>query len=176
MSKRKEGVSPYVWQRHTFSGTRLPRSRTVRSFLLMVPWMTLMVMAVIFYCLFQQLVMRPGRVMELNPAVHEHMQQVDLPEGQQEEGLLTRSPTAILRRLEAPDRVGVTVLLLDDGRYLSDNPAELEALADAYLSRELNLIVDKDVPYGATMEWVERLKSLQVERINLVTARAEMKE
>ncbi len=166
-----EKRNPYVWQRHTFSGARWPRSRKARSFLLMVPWITFMMMGVILFCLIQQLLMRPGRVLELNPDVHE--QSVFLPEGAQEEGLLTRSPTAVLRRIVAPDRPGVTVLLLDDGRYCSDNPSELEALANAYLSKELNLIVEQDVSYGDTMVWIERLKRHHVERINLVTAHAQ---
>ncbi len=170
MSKeRKTLITPYVWQRHSFSGARLPKSRTARSFLLMVPWMTLMVIGVIFFCLIEQLSMRPGRVLDLNA----EFQEVTLPEGRVEEGILTRFPTAILRKIDAPDRPDVTVLLLDDGRYSSDNLSELEALSNVYLGEDLNLIVDKDVSYGATMVWVERLKGLHVERINFVTAHGE---
>lgn len=154
-SPRPERPSPYVWERHSFAGKRWPRSRTVRSFLMLVPWIDLMVCAVLVFCLTRQTLVQPGRV-------------VELPTAAAEEGLLARCPTAVVRRLMAPDRPDVTVLLLDDGRYSSDNPSELEALARTRLGAELNLVVDKAVSYGETLAWVERLRACGAERINLV--------
>ncbi len=157
-------ISPYIWQRHSFSGKRLPRSRTVRSFLLIVPWITLFIIGLIFIVLTQQLMMRSGRVLEMSAA------QIDAPpEGTLEEGMLTTAPVAVLKRIVAPNRDHVTVLLLDEGRYSSDNETELIALKHTALGSELNLIVDADVSYGATIAWIERLKACKVARINLVT-------
>jgi biopolymer transport protein ExbD len=82
---------------------------------------------------------------------------------------LAQAPSAVIRTLEAPGRKDVTVLLLDEGRYCSDSPSELEALTRAYPGHELNLIVDVSISYGTVMTWIERLKACGVERINLVT-------
>lgn len=156
MKKRSTQLNPYVWQRHSFTGPTFPRNRTVRSFLLMVPWINLLMLAGMLWCFSRQTLVQPGRVAEL-------------PKGAVEEGLSVEAPTAVLRPLQAPGREGVTVLLLDDGRYCSDRPSELEALGQAYPGHELNLIVDVSVPYGKAMAWVERLKACGVERVNLVT-------
>ncbi len=162
---KSEGhISPYVWQRHSFTGKRLPRSKTIRSFLLMVPWITLFIFGIVFACFAQRLMMHPGRVLDLSS-----QQMVQVPQGALEEGMLTSAPVAILKRIVAPNRSEVTVLLLDEGRYSSDNPTELDALHQAKLGSELHLYVDAEVPYGATIEWIERLKACKVERINLVT-------
>lgn len=154
-TSKPEFPSPYVWERHSFTGKRWPRSRTARSFLMLVPWIDLMACGVLVFCLSRQTLVLPGRV-------------VELPQAPAEEGLLARSPTAVVRRLMAPDRPDVTVLLLDEGRYSSDNSSELEALTHARPGTELNLIVDKAVSYGETMAWVERLRACGAERINLV--------
>ncbi len=170
-SKHKGHISPYVWQRHSFSGKRWPHSRMKRSFLMLVPWITLMMMGILFTCLAQRLMMRSGRVLDVSSAQIEPP-----PEGVLEEGMLTTAPVAILKRIVAPNRSHVTVLLLDEGRYSSDNETELDALKHTVLGQELNLIVDGDVSYGATMAWVERLKACQVKRINLVTTPVEARE
>lgn len=154
-SPRSERPNPYVWERHSFAGKRWSRSRMVRSFLMLVPWIDLMVCAVLVFCLTRQTLVQPGRV-------------VELPAAAAEEGLLARCPTAVVRRLMAPDRPDVTVLLLDEGRYSSDNPSEMEAVTRTRLDAELNLVVDKAVSYGETLAWVERLRACGVERINLV--------
>lgn len=151
-----KGLSPYVWERHSFTGMRWPRSRTTRSFLLMVPWMTLAVMAVLLFCLLGQTIVQPGQV-------------VNLPAGATDEGVLARCPAAVVRRLVAPGREDVTVLLLEEGRYASDNPAELEALAHLSPGEELNLMIDRDISYGVALNWVERLRASGAKRINLVT-------
>ena len=156
MKAQPSNPKPYVWQRHSFTGVNFPRSKTVRSFLLMVPWINLIVLGAMMWMLSQQTIVQPGRV-----AV--------LPEGAVEEGLSAQSPAAVIRKLEAPGREGVTVLLLDDGRYCSDRPSELEALQQAHPGYELNLIVDVSIPYGIAMEWIERLKACGVAKINLVT-------
>lgn len=156
MSQQKEPVTPYVWERHSFTGKTFPKRRIVRSFLVMVPWINLMMMGLLLWCFGQKTIVQPGRV-------------VTLPKGPVEEGLSVQAPSAVIRPLEAPGRVGVTVLLLDDGRYCSDLPSELEALKRAYPGHELNLIADVTVPYGTVMQWIERLKGCGVERINLVT-------
>ncbi len=147
---------PYVWERHSFTGKRWPRNRVVRSFLLLVPWINLMAFAVLSFCLMRQTLVQPGRVLEL-------------PKGRQEDGLLLNCPAAIVKRLEAPGRTGVTVLLLDEGRYASDNPTELDALMRARPGAEVNLLVDVQVPYGEAVQWIERLKACGVARVNLVT-------
>ncbi len=146
---------PYVWERHSFAGRRWPRSRTARSFLTLMPWIDLMACGVLLFCVARQTVVQPGRV-------------VELPEAALDEGLLARCPTAILQRLIAPGREDVTVLLLDDGRYSSDKPSELEALALTHPGSELNLIVDKAVPMGDALVWVERLRACGAKRVNLV--------
>ena len=128
----------------------------MRSFLLMVPWINLGVLAGLVFCLLGQTVVQPGQV-------------VELPEGAVEEGLLARCPAAVVRRLSAPGREMVTVLLLDEGRYASDNGTALEALWRVRPGRELNLMVDAEVSYGETLAWVGRLRACGVERINLVT-------
>lgn len=147
---------PYVWKRHSFTGAKFPKRRIVRSFLMMVPWINLMVIGMLLWCVSRQTLVQPGRV-----AV--------LPKGPVEEGLSVQMPSAVIRPLKAPGREGVTVLLLDDGRYCSDVPSELAALEHAHPGHELNLIVDVAVPYGVAMTWVERLRACGVERINLVT-------
>ena len=146
---------PYIWQRHSFSGTRWPRSRSVRSFLLLVPWIDLVIAALLLFFLTRQTVVQPGRI-------------VELPEAAAEEGLLARNPTAVIRRLVAPGRSNVSVLLLDEGRYPSDNPTALEALKQVRPGTELNLIIDRDIAYGEAISWVERLRACGAERINLV--------
>lgn len=154
-TRRTPEASPYVWERHTFAGRRWPRSRTVRSFLLMVPWINLTASGLLLWCLCRQTLVQPGRV-------------IDLAEATLEEGLPARLPTAVLRRVSSPERGEVTVLLLDEGRYSSDRPTELEALARVRPGAELNLIVDQAVTYGEAMAWVERLRACGTERINLV--------
>lgn len=156
MQTPKSDHTPYVWERHSFTGRTFPKRRIVRSFLLMVPWINLMVLGMLLWCFSKQTLVQPGRV-----AV--------LPEGIAEEGLSVQAPSAVIRPLVAPGRDGVTVLLLDDGRYCSDSPSELEALKSAYPGHELNLIVDVEVSYGVAMSWIERLRACGVEHINLVT-------
>jgi hypothetical protein len=146
----------YVWQRHSFTGPFRPRSKVVRSFLLMVPWINLLALGGLLWLFSGQTLVQPGRV-------------VVLPQGVAEEGLSMQVPAAVIKPLLAPGREGVTVLLLDDGRYCSDRPSELDALAHAYPGHELNLIVDVSVPYGDTMLWIERLRACGVSRVNLVT-------
>ncbi|MBQ9694421.1 MAG: hypothetical protein IJV69_06665 [Kiritimatiellae bacterium] len=156
MSAPKSKTKPYVWERHSFTGKKYPRRRIVRSFLLMVPWINLIVLGLLLWCFSRQTLVQPGRV-------------VTLPEGPAEEGISVQAPSAVIRMLEAPGRKDVTVLLLDEGRYCSDSPSELEALKRAYPGHELNVIIDVAVPYGTAMTWIERLKACGVERINLVT-------
>lgn len=157
MSKPKaEPPSPYIWTRHSFTGKRLPQSRVLRSFLLMVPWINLMALAVLMLCVFRQTIVQPGRV-------------VELPAGTPEEGILANHPTAIVRRLIAPGRSDASVLLLDEGRYSSDRPKELAALEKARPGETLNLIVDSRLSYGEALKWVERLKACGAVRVNLVT-------
>lgn len=151
-----EAPTPYIWTRHSFTGKRLPQSRVLRSFLLMVPWINLMALAVLMYCVFRQTVVQPGWV-------------VELPVSQPAEGAFGRNPTAIVRRLVAPGRADASVLLLDEGRYSSDRPAELEALQGACPGETLNLIIDSRVSYGEALKWVERLKACGAQRVNLVT-------
>lgn len=157
LSPPKAPASPYVWQRHSFSGRRWPRSRVLRSFLLIVPWIDLALVAVLLYCLLQQTVVQPGLV-------------VALPEGESDEGLPANRPAAVVRRLMAPGREQVSVLLLEEGRYTSDNPIELEALERTRPGRALNLMVDEAVSYGEALRWVERLRRCGAEEINLVLA------
>lgn len=157
MSKSKGEVpNPYIWSRHSFTGKRLPRSRVLRSFLLMVPWINLMVLAVLVYCVFRQTIVQPGWV-------------VELPTGTPEGGAFANHPTAIVRRLIAPGRADASVLLLDEGRYSSDRPRELEALKQLEAGETLNLIIDSRVSYGEALKWVERLKACGAVRVNLVT-------
>ena len=147
----------FVWQRHSFSGRRWPRSRVVRSFLQIVPWIDLALAALLIYCLLGKTVVQPGHV-------------VRLPAGETAEGLQATCPAAVVKRLMAPGREQVTVLLLEEGRYTSDNPTELEALERTRPGRELNLMVDDLVPYGEALRWVERLRRCGAERLNLVLA------
>lgn len=157
MSKQTNDLpNPYIWARHTFGGKRWPQSRMTRSFLLMVPWMNLMALAVLMYCVFRQTIVQPGWVMELPTAVST-------------EGSFARHPTAIVRRLVAPGRTDASVLLLDEGRYSSDRPKELEALARTWPGETVNLIMDSRVSYGEALKWVERLKACGAVRVNLVT-------
>lgn len=152
----KTPPNPYVWQRHSFTGQRWPKSRVARSFLLMVPWINLMAMAVLIYCLARQTIVQPGHV-------------VELPKGAVAEGMPAHCPTAIVRCLTVPNRGQFSVLLLDEGRYSSDNTGELAALKRLKLPAEINLVMDTHVSYGEAMEWVERLKACGAERVNLVT-------
>ena len=154
---------PYVWQRHSFSGRRWPRSRVVRSFLLIVPWIDLALAALLIYCLLGKTVVQPGYV-------------VQLPAGEAAEGLPANCPAAVVKRLVAPGREHITVLLLEEGRYTSDNPTELEALERTRPGRELNLMVDESVPYGEALRWMERLRRCGAERVNLVLAEPEPAE
>lgn len=149
--------SPYIWERHSFSGRSIPKSRVARSFLLMVPWLSFMVLGLLFFCLTRQTLVQSGHVVELTA-------------GRADEGLLMRTPAAIVRRLEAPNRRGVTVLLLDDGRYASDNDMEMRALSKARPGEELNLLLDKHLPYEDVQHWIERLKACGVKRLNLVVS------
>lgn len=146
---------PYVWERHTFAGRRWPRSRVWRSFLLVVPWINLMAAAMLLWCLGRQTVVQPGRVLDLATA--------DLAEG-----LPARLPTAVVRRVSSPERGDVTVLLLDEGRYSSDDAVELDALSKVHPGLGINLIVDAAVTYGETLTWVERLRACGVRQVNLV--------
>lgn len=154
---------PFVWQRHSFSGRRWPRSRVVRSFLLIVPWIDLALAALLIYCLLGKTVVQPGHV-------------VQLPAGEAAEGLPAECPAAVVKRLVAPGREHVTVLLLEEGRYTSDNPTELEALERTRPGRELNLMVDESVPYGEALRWMERLRRCGAEQVNLVLAEPEPAE
>lgn len=157
MSKQKNELpNPYIWSRHSFGGKRWPQSRMARSFLLMVPWVNLMALAVLMYCVFRQTIVQPGWV-------------VELPTGESAEGCFAKHPTAIVRRLVAPGRTDASVLLLDEGRYSSDRPKELEALADTWPGETVNLIIDSRISYGEALKWVERLKACGAERVNLVT-------
>lgn len=153
---KPESRSPYIWTRHSFTGKRVPQSRVLRSFLLMVPWINLAVLAVLVYCVFRQTIVQPGWV-------------VELPTGDAPEGLFAHHATAIVRRVIAPGRGDASVLLLDEGRYSSDRPRELEALSRADPGETLNLIIDSRVPYGEALKWVERLKACGASRVNLVT-------
>lgn len=154
---RTVGGAPthFAWRRHSFTGQRWPRNRIVRSFLMLVPWIDLFAVAVLIWCLGSQILVQPGRV-------------IDLPEAALQEGLPARCQTAVLRRLLAPEREGCTVLLLDEGRYSSDNPRELQALDELRVGSEINLVADVAIPYGDVLLWVERLRSCGAERVNLV--------
>ena len=155
MSRPEAEPSPYVWQRHTFTGVRWEPSRTARAFLKLVPWIDLMACAVLVFLLAQQTLVQPGRV-------------VEMPQAPLAEGLLAKRPTAVVHRIVAPERQQATVLLLEDGRYSSDVPRELDALAETHLDEEINLIVDAQVSHGETLVWVERLRRCGARRINLV--------
>lgn len=148
-------ASHFTWRRHSFSGQRWPRNRIVRSFLIVVPWIDLVAAAVLIWCLGRQVLIQPGRV-------------VELPQADLQEGLPAHCQTAVLRRLLAPGREGCTVLLLDEGRYSSDNPRELKALDEMRVGGEINLVADVAIPYGDVLQWVERLRACGAERVNLV--------
>ena len=53
---------PYVWKRHSFTGAKFPKRRIVRSFLMMVPWINLMVIGMLLWCVSRQTLVQPGRV------------------------------------------------------------------------------------------------------------------
>lgn len=156
MKHRVSELPSFSWKRHSFTGRIYPRSKIVRSFLLMVPWLNLLALGGLLWFFTRQTLVQPGRV-------------VTLPKGLSEEGLSLAAPSAVIRSLSVPGRPGVTVLLLDDGRYCSDMPMELAALDRAHPGMELNLIADAAVKYGDVMAWIERLRACGVERINLVT-------
>lgn len=168
-------VSPYVWRRHTFAGTRLPKNRVLRSFLLIVPWIDLLAVAFFLYLISRETVIHPGRVADIS-----QLSQVQL-----EEGLLAKYPTAIIRPLITPDnqRKNVTILFLDDTpkalqnqgaqtnelltRYTSDQPNELEALQFVHLEGKINLLIDDEsIPHGEIIRWKERLRACGVTHIN----------
>ncbi len=154
-SNHKPDHAGFSWRRHSFTGRIWPRNKIVRSFLMTVPWINLGALAILIWCVSHEVLIQPGRVMEL-------------PEATFEEGLPVHCPTAVLRRLLAPGREHCTVLLLDEGRYSSDSEAELATLADLQPGDELNLVADKNIPYGDVLIWVERLRQCGVERVNLV--------
>lgn len=101
MKQQQSEPTPYVWQRHSFTGPLRPRSKVVRTFLLMVPWINLLMLGGLLWIYSSQTIVQPGRV-------------VVLPQAPAEEGLSMQVPAAVLKPLEAPGREGVTVLLLDD--------------------------------------------------------------
>lgn len=147
--------SPYIWERHTFAGKRWPNNRVARSFLMLAPWLTLMALGVLLWAIGQATLVQPGRV-------------VDLAEASLSDGLPARLPTAVVRRVASPSRGEVTVLLLDEGSYSSDNASELEALGRARPGEAVNLVVDAAVTYRETLDWVGRLQACGVRRVNLV--------
>lgn len=147
---------PYVWQRHTFAGARWTRNRLVRSFLIIVPWIDLMAVALFLGFILRDTLVQPGRL-------------VELPSTPATEGLLAQAPTAVVRRVIAPNRPNVSMLIIDDVRYTSDRPVELEALSHLTLQTDLNLLIDQRLPYGEALAWVERLRACGARTINLVT-------
>ncbi len=153
--RRATEKTNFAWRRHSFTGQKWPRNRYVRSFLMLVPWINLGMLTLLIWMVGQHVLVQPGRV-------------VELPQADFEEGLPAHCPTAVLRSLLAPGREACTVLLLDEGRYTSDNALELAALAELRPGSEMNLVADVQVPYGDVLVWVERLRACGVERVNLV--------
>lgn len=148
--------SPYVWRRHTFAGARWPKNRTLRSFFLIAPWIDLIAVAFFLFLIFHGTMIQPGRIAEISS--------VSL-----EEGLLAKHPTAVIRRLVAPNRPNVTILFLDDARYTSDQPIELEALGLVRIQDKINLIIeDASIPHGEIIRWKEYLRGCGVTHINEV--------
>lgn len=148
-------TKPYVWRRHTFAGARWTRNRLVRSLLLVVPWIDLMAVAVFLGFILHGTMVQPGRL-------------IDLPATQPTEGMLAHTPTAIVRRLVAPNRPDVSILIMEDVRYTSDRPVELEALRNTAVSEKLNLLMDERISYGEALAWMERLRESGAQTINLV--------
>jgi hypothetical protein len=123
---------------------------------MIVPWINLIVIAFFLFLIFRGTMIQPGRVSNIASATLE-------------EGLLAKYPTAIIRRLVAPNRPNVTVLFLNDARYVSDQPAELEALRALSINDKLNLIIeDETIPHGEIIRWKERLRACGVTHINEV--------
>lgn len=149
-------LEPYVWRRHTFAGTRWPKHRTLRSFFMIVPWIDLFAVAGFLFLIFHGTMIQPGRLSNISSVTLE-------------EGLLAKHPTAVIRRLIAPNRPNVTILFLDDARYTSDQPTELEALKLVRLNSEINLIIeDETIPHGEIIRWKESLRACGVTHINEV--------
>lgn len=152
----KQNPSPYVWRRHTFAGARWPKNRTVRSFFLIAPWIDLIAVAFFLFLIFHGTMIQPGRIADISS--------VSL-----EEGLLAKHPTAVIRRLIAPNRPNVTILFFDDARYTSDQPTELEALTLVRIQDEINLVIeDETIPHGEIIRWKEYLRGCGVTHINEV--------
>lgn len=148
--------APYVWKRHTFAGARWPKHRTARAFFMIVPWINLLMLGFFLFVVFQGTMIQPGRVGDISSVTLE-------------EGLLAKHPTAVVRRLIAPNRPNVTLLFLDDARYASDQPAEIEALRLLNMQSELNLIIeDESIPHGEIIRWKECLRACGVTHINEV--------
>ncbi len=154
-SNSSQPTKPYVWRRHTFAGSRWTRNRLVRSLLMVVPWIDLMAVAVFLGFILHGTLVQPGRL-------------IDLPKAQPTEGMLAQAPTAIVRRLIAPNRPDVSILIMDDVRYTSDRPVELETLRNTSISGSLNLLMDERLSYGEALAWMERLRECGAQTINLV--------
>ncbi|MDO4527968.1 MAG: hypothetical protein Q4C03_04215 [bacterium] len=152
----KTPPSPYVWQRHTFAGARWPKRRMTRSFFLIVPWIDCMAVAFFLFLIFHGTMIQPGRMADISSVALE-------------EGLLAKHPTAVIRRLIAPNRPNVTILFFDDARYTSDQPTELEALTLVRIQDEINLIIeDETIAHGEIIRWKEYLRGCGVTHINEV--------
>lgn len=141
--------------RRSFAGMLWPRNRGARAFLLAVPWIDLLALAVIFFFFTQAVVLQPGK-------------RIDLPEAPFTEGMLASTPTAILQYVATPNQPNEVVLILDDGRYRAhgENLGRLpEALTG---SPALNVLVDGTIPCAALNEWLNRLRDAGVQEINLI--------
>ncbi len=143
-------------------GIPWPGNSATQGLFAALPWIDAAVIALIFIALLNHTILLPGRF-------------VDLPQAPFTEGHLQSGLIAIVQPVNSPDGIRETLLFLDDERYSSLRPDQLDRLGESIRSlaadantRTLNLLIDGSVPMAETSRWINRLRDAGIQQINLV--------
>lgn len=154
---------PSIIRSRRFTGSLpWPRNRAAQGFFSALPWIDAAAIALIFIALCSTTILLPGRLL-------------DLPEGPFTEGLPQNGLIAIVQPVDSPEGIQETLLFLDDERYSSLRPDQLNRLGESIrtltaggATRAMNLLIDRKVPQEETSLWLIRLRNAGIQQVNLV--------